>query len=76
MAIALDRQEQATEVNAQGQVQDLPHSAVQYVQHNLGLQVCAIAQLQDLLAFLQKQSSDEWKPHLPAVEAYRRQYGV
>ena len=74
--IALDRQEQGTEVNAQGQARDLPHSAVQYVQQSLGLQVCAIAQLQDLLAFLQLQSSDEWKPHLPAVEAYRRQYGV
>ena len=47
VAIALDRQEKATENG-----HDVPHSAVQYVRHQLGLQVCAIATLADLLLYL------------------------
>ena len=39
VVIALDRQEMATEVAANGQVRDLPHSAVQYVRDTLGLSV-------------------------------------
>src|SRR5690606_24149574 len=42
VAIALDRQEKATEPGPDGQVRDVDHSAVQYVQQQLGMQVCAI----------------------------------
>ena len=52
VAIALDRQEMATEKQADGSTKDVPHSAVQYVRNTLGLQVCAIAKLEDLLAYL------------------------
>ena len=43
VAIALDRQEMATEVQPDGSTRDVPYSAVQYVRQTLGLQVCAIA---------------------------------
>jgi len=76
VAIALDRQEMATEKQADGSTKDVAHSAVQYVQSTLGLQVCAIAQLEDLLAFLAKQGGGELGQHLPKVQAYRDQYGV
>ncbi|MEY4125008.1 MAG: Orotate phosphoribosyltransferase, partial [Pseudomonadota bacterium] len=55
IAIALDRQEMATEVQADGSVKDVPHSAVQYVRNTLGMSVCCIAELSDLLAYLSKQ---------------------
>jgi orotate phosphoribosyltransferase len=71
MAVALDRQEMATEGG-----QDVPYSAVQYVQRELGLQVCTIASLQDLMRYLEGQSSAEMQLHLPAVQAYRQRYGV
>lgn len=76
VAIALDRQEMATEKRIDGHVVDLPHSAMQYVHEELGLQVCAIAQLSDLLAFLAQQTDNELSQHLPAVAAYRQRYGV
>lgn len=78
MAIALDRQEMATEILANGTVQDVPHSAVQYVRQTLGMQVCTIAQLSDLLAFLHSRSQSEpaWLAHLGSVQAYRDLYGV
>ncbi|MFZ9544703.1 MAG: orotate phosphoribosyltransferase, partial [Hylemonella sp.] len=47
VAIALDRQEMATEGG-----QDLPYSAVQYMRRELGLQLCCIAKLDDLMDFL------------------------
>jgi orotate phosphoribosyltransferase len=47
VAIALDRQEKATENGV-----DVEHSAVQYVRNQLGMQVCAIAKLADLLLYL------------------------
>ena len=49
VVIALDRQEKATENGL-----DVNHSAVQYVREQLGLQVCAIASLEDLLRYLEK----------------------
>ena len=55
VAIALDRQEMATEVKPDGATQDVPYSAVQYVREQVGLQVCAIATLDDLLAYLENQ---------------------
>ncbi|TFZ07016.1 orotate phosphoribosyltransferase [Ramlibacter henchirensis] len=71
VAIALDRQEKATEDG-----RDVDHSAVQYVQQQLGLQVCAIAKLADLLAYLQVQGQGELGEHYPKVLAYRERYGV
>ena len=76
IAIALDRQEMATEKQADGTVQDVPHSAVQYVQGTLGMQVCTIAQLSDLLSYLSGQSNSALGAHLPKVQAYRDRYGV
>jgi orotate phosphoribosyltransferase len=74
VAIALDRQEKATEQTATG-LQDVPHSAVQYVTDVLGLQVCAIAKLGDLLQYLQL-SGVGMAQHSAAVQAYRDRYGV
>ena len=76
IAIALDRQEIATEVQADGSVKDVQHSAVQYVRNTLGMSVCCIAELSDLLAYLSKQSGNEMGQHLPKVQAYRDRYGV
>ena len=77
VAIALDRQEMATEVKSDGTTQDVPYSAVQYVREQVGLQVCAIATLDDLLAYLENQDgSGELATHLPSVQAYRARYGV
>ena len=76
VAIALDRQEKATEL-VNGTVHDLAHSAVQHVRQHLGMQVCAVAQLTDLLDYLQAQADKgEASTHLPAVQAYRDRYGV
>ena len=79
VAIALDRQEKATENGV-----DVNYSAVQYVSRQLGLQVCAIAQLTDLLHYLAMQSGAAQKgadalamqSHYQAVLAYRERYGV
>jgi len=76
VAIALDRQEMATEKQADGSIKDVPHSAVQYVQGTLGMGVCCIAQLSDLLAYLAAQGGGEMGQHLPKVQAYRDRYGV
>jgi len=76
VAIALDRQEMATEKQADGSTRDVPHSAVQYVRNKLGMKVCAIAKLEDLLAFLGQQGDNELGQYLPTVQAYRDQYGV
>jgi orotate phosphoribosyltransferase len=76
VTIALDRQEMATEKQTDGSTKDVPHSAVQYVQDTLGLQVCAIAKLEDLLAYLGAQTGNELGQHLSAVQAYRDRYGV
>ncbi len=74
VTIALDRQEKATEI-VDGKSQDVPHSAVQYVTQVLGLQVCAIAKLTDLLHYLQA-SGASMAQHTAAVQAYRTRYGV
>ncbi len=78
VAIALDRQEKATENGA-----DAPWSAVQYVQQRLGLQVCAIARLADLLHYLSDGSAPgaardaaAFAASHQAVRAYRDRYGV
>lgn len=71
VAIALDRQEKATENGA-----DVGHSAVQYVQRQLGLAVCSIARLADLLQYLERHSGDELGEWHAQVLAYRERYGV
>ena len=76
VAIALDRQEMATEKLADGSVRDVPYSAVQYVREQMGLQVCAIAQLSDLLSYLGTQPGNTMGEHLARTEAYRQRYGV
>ncbi len=71
VALALDRQEKATENG-----QDVDHSAVQYVRQKLGLQVCAVARLADLLQYLQAEGDGQIGAHYAQVLAYRERYGV
>ena len=71
VAIALDRQEKATEDGV-----DLPHSAVQYVRNALGLEVVAIATLDDLLHYLSGRADAELQAHRAGVLAYRARYGA
>jgi len=76
VAIALDRQEMATEKQADGTTKDVPYSAVQYVRKHEGLQVCAIAELGDLLTYLNAQPGNAMGEHLSRTQAYRDRYGV
>jgi orotate phosphoribosyltransferase len=76
VAIALDRQEMATEKQADGSTKDVPYSAVQYVREQVGLQVCAIAELSDLLTYLNTQEGSGMGEHLARTQAYRERYGV
>ncbi|MDP2448671.1 MAG: orotate phosphoribosyltransferase [Polaromonas sp.] len=82
VAIALDRQEKATENG-----QDVDYSAVQYVTNQLGLHVFAIARLTDLLQYLSEASrvpqdtanltaGNSLQTHYQHVLAYRQRYGV
>ncbi|MDO9114472.1 MAG: orotate phosphoribosyltransferase [Polaromonas sp.] len=82
VAIALDRQEKATENG-----QDVNYSAVQYVTNQLGLHVFAIARLTDLLQYLFEASrvpqdtanltaGNSLQTHYQHVLAYRQRYGV
>jgi orotate phosphoribosyltransferase len=71
VAIALDRQEKATENGA-----DVAWSAVQYVATRLNLQVVAIATLADLLQYLQSTRDASLSAHAARVDAYRQRYGV
>ena len=69
--IALDRQEKATEDG-----KDVPYSAVQFVQREWGLKVCAIAKLSDLMQYLAGQSGGDFAQDHQRVQAYRDRYGV
>ena len=71
VAIALDRQERATEGG-----RDAPWSAVQYVMRQLQLDVASIATLQDLLQYLRAASDPALAGFAGPVQAYREQYGV
>ncbi len=71
VAIALDRQERATQDGAQA-----PWSAVQFVERELGLPVVAVATLADLLQWLRANADASLAEHAKAVEAYRARYGV
>ncbi len=64
VVIALDRQEKG-----QGET-----SAIQEVEHNYGLKVASIIQLQLLVEFLERQS--DMRDSLQAIYAYREKYGV
>jgi orotate phosphoribosyltransferase len=72
VAIALDRQERATEKGGG----DAACSAVQYVQRELGLPVAAIATLEDLLRYLAANRDPSLAAHHEPVLAYRQRYGV
>jgi orotate phosphoribosyltransferase len=71
VAIALDRQEKATEVG-----HDVAWSAVQYVSTQLNLAVTSIASLDDLLKYLQSGGDSGLRVHEAPVQAYRDRYGV
>lgn len=71
VVIALDRQEKATENGA-----DVNYSAVQYVRDNLGLKVCAIAKLDDLMQYLNAGQGADSDRNRQRVQAYRQCYGV
>ena len=71
VAIALDRQERASEGGV-----DSPWSAVQFVREQLQLDVASIATLADLLQYLQSTGAAELAQHLPRVQVYRDTYGV
>jgi orotate phosphoribosyltransferase len=68
IAIALDRQERASD--------EVGESGVQHVERQLGLRVVTIATLADLLKYLASQADTDLARHLPRVEAYRARYGV
>jgi len=69
--IALDRMERSGTAIDVGE-----KSAVQAVEEEFGLPVIAIANLADLMSFLTASSDVELTAYLPAVKAYREQYGV
>ena len=71
VAIALDRQEKSADEGA-----GAAYSGVQYVRDQLGLEVCSIARLEDLLQYLQKHSGDDLGAYHEQVLAYRQRYGV
>jgi orotate phosphoribosyltransferase len=71
VAIALDRQEKGADKEG-----DMDYSAVQYVRQAMGVEVFAVATLQDLLGFLRETGDAALRPHLAAVSEYREQYGV
>jgi len=71
VAIALDRQEKASEKGV-----DAPWSAVQHVRQQLGLDVVSIAALEDLMRYLASNSDPRLAEHLGPVRAYRERYGV
>ena len=71
VAIALDRQERATDDG-----RDAPWSAVQFVTRQLKLDVAAIATLDDLLQYLNLTSDRSLAAFAGPVLAYRERYGV
>jgi orotate phosphoribosyltransferase len=69
--IALDRMEKSGNAIEVGKL-----SAVQAVQEDFHIPVIPIANLEDLLSFLQITEDLELKKYLPKVLEYRNQYGV
>ena len=68
VAIALDRQERASDADRR--------SGVQFVEQDLGLQVVSIATLDDLLGYLAQQRDPALAARFAAVSAYRERYGL
>ena len=69
--IALDRMEKS------GTAQDVGEfSAVQMVEKDFGIPVFAIANLTDLMTYLDTQSAPELTQYQDAVKQYRAHYGV
>ena len=71
VAIALDRQERATEDG-----RDVEWSAVQFVTRQLQLGVASIATLDDLLQYLRSGNDPALQAFTAPVQAYRDRYGV
>jgi orotate phosphoribosyltransferase len=69
--IALDRMERSGNAIDVGS-----HSAVQSVEHEFGIPVIAIANLSNLMDYLDASKDPALQQHLPAVTAYRKQYGI
>ena len=69
--IALDRMERS------GNAVDIgSHSAVQSVEQEFGIPVIAIANLSNLMDYLDASKDPALQQYLPAVIAYRKQYGI
>ena len=69
--IALDRMERS------GNAIDIgDHSAVQSVEREFGIPVIAIANLSNLMDYLDTSKDSALQKYLPAVTAYRKQYGI
>ena len=69
--IALDRMERSGTATEIGQ-----KSAVQSVEEEFGLPVISIANLMGVMSFLTASSDAQLSNYLPAVKAYRDQYGI
>lgn len=70
VAIALDRQERATQNGA-----DVPWSAVQFVRQHVGIEVVSVATLADLLQYLACNEDPQLQRCAAPVQAYRQRYG-
>jgi orotate phosphoribosyltransferase len=70
VAIALDRQERATDGGA-----DAPWSAVQFVKQHFGIEVVSVATLADLLQYLATNEDPQLQRCAAPVQAYRHRYG-
>jgi orotate phosphoribosyltransferase len=69
--IALDRMERSGNAIDVGD-----HSAVQSVEREFGIPVIAIANLSNLMDYLNASKDPALQQYLPAVKAYRKQYGI
>jgi len=69
--IALDRMEKSGNAIEIGE-----NSAVQAVQKDFSMPVLPIANLQNLMGYLERTQDDSLKEYLPKVQAYRERYGV
>jgi orotate phosphoribosyltransferase len=70
VAIALDRQERATDGGV-----DAPWSAVQFVKQQFDIEVVSVATLADLLQYLATNEDPQLQRCAAPVQAYRQRYG-
>lgn len=66
IAVAMDRQEKGQS----------DQSAIQEIEQAYGIEVVSIISLADIVTYLDAVASADLGDHLPAVTAYRKQYGV